>query len=244
MVKFVVARHDEANYNNYVGFSLNKLRNVPCVDVHNDPNQKTNGICQKYNKGIEAYIGAKMDDQDIICFVHEDVKILDPNFSQKLGKVFNAKPEVGLVGVAGGTTLPPNANWFMEPPNTIRGQWIQDHNGQTIHMKKDVIGYYDDVVVVHKFFFAVRGLLFKEGLRFDESFIAHDLYNVDFGLQVLDRGYKLAVADVLLQHRSSRENNANIQLLNQKWTEKGFKFPLTVDQFSVTAEDSGVEVEI
>jgi len=244
MIKFVVARYDEANYANYIGFSLQKIGNMPCIDIHANADNDSRGLAQKFNSGIDAYIGAKIDDQDIICFCHEDVKIIDPNFRLKLEKVFNSKPDIGLVGVAGGTTLPENANWFMSNEDTIRGQWIQDHDTNTVHMKKNNVGYFDDVVVIHKFFLAVRGLLFKEGLRFDESFIAHDLYNVDLGLQVLERGYKLAVADILLQHRSSRENNGNVQTLHKKWTEKGYSWPLTINQFKSRVDDVGVEVEI
>ena len=61
---------------------------------------------------------------------------------------------------------------------------------------------------------------------------------------MLNRGYKIAVADIFLQHKSSRASNGNINILVPKWQEKGFTFPITVDQFKFDVKDVGVEVEI
>ena len=225
--------------------SLKKMGDIACVDAHNNPGQAQDSIGTKYNKCVEAYRQNGLNDDDIIVFCHEDVIITDPNFSQKMQVLFNTKPDVGMVGVGGGTVLPENMNWFMQGQETIRGQWLQEYQGQIAIMKKDNVGYYDDVVVLHKFMFAIRGSLFNQGLKFDENLKQHDLYNVDVGLDVLNMGYKLAVVDILVQHKSSRENNVNHEYIKQKWEEKGKTFPLTVDQFNANIEEAEfVEIDI
>lgn len=244
-MKFVVARFDEGNYSNYLRLTLKNVKNAMCLDVHASGEDITKGLAEKYNKGLET-VKQNLDDRDIVGFIHEDVKIIDKNLSQKIEKVFEQKPDIGMVGVLGASELPENGNWFMIPEKKIYGQWIQEHNGETLHMTKGQVGYYDNVVVVHKFCFFVRGSLIKEGLMFDNRFQRHDLYNIDLGLQVLERGYKLAVADILLLHKSIREGNTNIGLLTSKWKEKGKTFPLTTDQFTFKEikQEQVVEVEI
>jgi len=48
-------------------------------------------IAQKYNEGIRKYKEiSNRSDKDIVCFVHEDVKILDNYFDSKLEAFFNS----------------------------------------------------------------------------------------------------------------------------------------------------------
>lgn len=240
MIKFIVKRRSEAEYNSFLGESLKKYNLMSC-DVTPTNEEQSKGYSFAWNLGIEAFIKSGLDNDDIICFAHEDVTILDPNFSQKLEMIFKLKPEIGLVGVTGSIELPENGFWFGK--NSERGQWITHNDKQSILMNKGNIGFFDDVVVVHKFFIAIRASLLKEGLRFDECF-TNDLYNVDMCLQVLERGFKLSVADIILEHESKREGNVGIDLLISKYKERGYSFPITQDQFKNLNSINGVEVSL
>jgi len=230
MIKFIIRRKHPEEYANYLELSLKKLKLADTCDVHVLPEEETFGYSHSWNRGIDAYINNKLNDDDIVCFCHEDVLILDPNFSQKLEMIFKLKPEVGLVGVTGSSKLPEHGRWFDENFEDLVGQWATNMDNKTIIMGRNRIGYFDDVLVCHKFFIAVRASLLKEGLRFDQCF-TFDLYNLDFCLQVLERGFKVAVADILLLHKSQREEESNLDLFNSKYIERGYKIPLTIDQF-------------
>jgi hypothetical protein len=247
MLKFVVIKNNEGDFNSFIGPSLTSIQqkvqiNMCEVTLTEEEKQRDAGYSYGWNRGIQAYVDAKnFEDDDIFIFVHSDVTIIDPNFAQKVETVFKLKQDVGLVGICGSSKIPELTNWYAVDHDLIKGRWIQFTNAKEIIMTKDNIGYYDDVIVVHKFFLAIRGILIKEGLRFDESF-TNDLYNIDMGLQVLERGYKVAVADILMKHQSERENNLGLKVFQNKYIEKGFRFPLTLDQF--VKEDAGVEVQL
>src|ERR1700749_695104 len=53
------------------------------------------GICEIYNQGIGK---ARYD---ILCFMHEDIRILTANWGQAIQKTFNQNPDFGLLGIAG-----------------------------------------------------------------------------------------------------------------------------------------------
>lgn len=243
MIKFIIRRNNEADYNNYIGFSLKKLPLVQTCDIYPDNKDREKGYPAIWNRGIEAFLTNKISDEDIICLVHEDVSILDPNFAQKLEMSFKLKPEIGVFGIAGSTILPESLKWYEENHSQIRGQWLQNYNNDSILMSKENVGFFDDTVVLHKFFLAIRVGLLKEGLRFDECF-TFDLYNVDFCLQVLERGYKLGVIDIFLKHNSDREGLNGKDFLISKYKEKGYNFPLSLDQFTNLNEIQGVDISL
>jgi hypothetical protein len=239
MVKFIIERKNEAHYNQYIQTSLKKLNMVQTCDVYPENNDT---LVASWNKGIQAFIDSKISDDDIVCFVHEDVTIADPNFIQKLEMSFKLKPEIGVFGVAGTPNINESCMWFEDVDN-IKGQWVQTHNNSTILMGKGKVGFFDEIVAVHKFFMAVRPEILKEGLRFDECF-SYDLYNIDFCFQVLERGYKIGVIDILTHHVSSREGNNGIEHLKDKYKEMGYKFPITLDQFKNLDQIQGVEITL
>ena len=84
MVKFVVSVGNNAVFNNYIGPCLKQLNAPTCIVQNND--SVVESIFQKYNKGIDALQrtnGAQIANEDVICFIHEDVKIIDPYFMAK-----------------------------------------------------------------------------------------------------------------------------------------------------------------
>lgn len=229
MIKFIVLRKDEANYNSYIGKSLRSLNVAQSCDINVlDPKL---GISHYINKGIEAFLKTDIKSEDILVFAHEDVNILDPFFIQKLETVFRNKPEIGIVGIAGTTEIDENLVWFKDNKK-IYGQWINNFEDKTKVMGVGNVGYFDNIVAIHKCFVAIRLSLIKEGLRFDEN-LSRDLYMVDLCFQVLDRGYKVAIADILLQHKSIREGNWEAKYVVDKYKNMGYSFPITVDQFKL-----------
>ena len=86
MLKFIIARHNEKDYNKYIKLSLEKM-NTTSYDIFDSPKENLS-LTKKYNLGIEKAIKDNLDENDIIVFVHEDVKIIDDHFTEKVNIVF------------------------------------------------------------------------------------------------------------------------------------------------------------
>lgn len=73
------------------------------------------GICEVYN------LGAQQARYDILCFIHEDIKIYTENWGDILREIFEQNERLGLIGVAGGQykSLCPSgwSNYELELPD-------------------------------------------------------------------------------------------------------------------------------
>jgi GT2 family glycosyltransferase len=246
MIKFIVPVHNQAVFNNYTAVSIKQYNLPTCVIQDNLKIHQT--IFQKYNKGIKALQSnenAKINYDDIIVFMHEDVKILDPCLVEKLSTTFVKKPDIGLIGIVGTDILYDHCVWHLDSDrcfnkNTehLYGHLIQENNGEQFHsVFGNNIGFFDKICMVDGFFMAVRGSLINDGLMFDEkSYSGYDFYDADLCMQVLQMGYKIGIIDILTQHRSSGSGINKPEwmvakhVFQQKWKHVGF--PITQISFS------------
>lgn len=254
-MRFVVALNNENIFQQYLLPSLQKLQ-TQLLMVKDDLNDKKT-IFQKYNIAIQALIQTGLTDQDIVIFAHEDIKIMDSFFVPKIEMVLNERPNIGMIGIAGTNQLNDNCAWWSNPdPTKLRGHLIQEMENEPAQHRVWNVGCFDDIVSLDGCILIIRGKCLLEGVRFDESNYPGliDFYDLDFSAQVLERGYKLAVADILIQHKSMGKGSMNEpwhiakSLFINKWTNKGYKFPITADQFKVNEDteisDNIVEIEI
>jgi hypothetical protein len=235
MIKMIVARHDETIFQQYLKTSLMRLTIQVC-EIHNDTIKENNTMTKKYNKGVDA-IKPELKDEDIVCFCHEDVKILDPQFMPKLEMAFREKSDVGLLGVIGTSQMEESGAWWQTDNSKLRGHIIQENNGKEFHLVKGKVGYFDDMVAIDGLFFAIRGKVINEGLRFNEDLSGYDFYDIDVCLKVLEMGWKVGCADILVQHKSPGEGS-----LNENWSvnrdivinnlkESKYNFPIVSKDF-------------
>jgi GT2 family glycosyltransferase len=194
-------------------------------------------IFKKYNKGIHL-----IEDCDAIVFMHDDAKILDPLFEKKVEIVFNHFPSVAIIGVVGTKVFNANGGWWTCDRRTETvGHWMQGHPDGSVTHNVDKIGFSKDIVSVDGCCFIGRSELFKNGtLKFDAKYDGYHFYDADICIQAKDKGYDVAVADILIQHESEGPLNEswfkNKQMFIDKWTEKGYSFPLTVKSFGGSNE--------
>ncbi len=197
MLKFIIARHDQKIYENYIEKSL---KNIDCesYDVFDEENENLT-LTQKYNLGIGSI--KNLDDNDIVVFIHEDVEIMDNLFKEKIDLIFKNE-NVGLLGVIGCTEFTKNGMWWANRPENLFGHIIQENNDKENHLVKGAIGYSDNIVAVDGLILMIRGKLLKDGLRFDSRF-GMDFYDISICLDILMKtDYKIAIADILVKHRS------------------------------------------
>ncbi|MEM4261035.1 MAG: glycosyltransferase [Candidatus Woesearchaeota archaeon] len=259
IINWLIPRKNDDNWRMFLEPSFRRHGFTKVLQIMDQPGL-TENIFKKYNAGIEALFSPQcgvLNDDDICIFCHEDIGIADPFFRQKIEMIFTEKRDIGILGVCGTTEFTEHGGWWMNTPNKLRGHIIQGKDnapiGEGYHLVKGPIGFFDDLVCVDGCFMATTGRFIKEGIRFDMQTFneGNDFYDIDFCFQFLERGYKIAVADILLFHKSSGMGSmteswkVNKDKLIKKWTDKGYKFPIVRNDFKIKENQNNiVEIEI
>jgi hypothetical protein len=230
-LKFVVARYEGDHFEGFLSESIQKYNHV---FVQNDV---ANSIFQKYNLGIAHWVQNGLTDDDIVVLIHSDVKILDPDFEEKLVYAFEKIPRLGVAGVIGSSELTEAGGWWLSDQSNHKGhiwQWVDDQEKNKYHMIKKE-GIFQNMAAIDGLFMAIPGHIARN-LPFDQNTYpeSYDFYDLDYCLSVLSHGYKVLVLDILLEHRSAGIGmfkdswKINKERFLNKWKSAGVIFPLTV----------------
>jgi hypothetical protein len=250
----IIPRHKDTTFQTIAEPSLKKL-GTQVLQVFDNNKEVSENIFKKYNAGIEAAKQAGIKDEDIVILMHEDTAIFDNLFKEKIELLFSEKPEVGLVGVAGAIEITEKGGWWLNDAIKLRGHLIQGKDNEDMekgfHLVKGGIGYFDNVVCIDGCMMITKGKLINEGLLFDNTtYVGNDFYDCDICLKVLEMGYKIAVADLLIFHQSmgkgmfKDEWSIAKNKFIEKWNNKGYKLPFTADQFKVKENPTNEIIEI
>jgi len=176
------------------------------------------GICRAYNNGAHSA------EYEYLCFVHEDVLFVTQDWGKKL--IYHlAKPEVGLIGVAGSsykTSIP--SSWSLPSDTRIVNiiQYSHYDDRHPIYCKStDTNESPCEAVVIDGVFLATRKDVWEK-CKFDDKLLTgfHG-YDVDYSLQVLKHYKVIVVFDILLKHFSqgnqSKQWLDNAVLISKKW---------------------------
>jgi len=164
------------------------------------------GICEVYNQG------AKEANFDLLCFVHEDVKILTQNWGNIVAEIFAENPALGLLGVAGGDykSLAPSSWFNFEVPVDCNGKLyiniIQDHKFSDLGTQHDYSNPKNEqlsrVACIDGVWMCTRKEITKE-VKFDETLLKRfDGYDIDYSLAI-NRRYQVGVTYQILLHHYS-----------------------------------------
>lgn len=230
-IKFVVARYENDSFDGFLSETINKYEHEFVW------NTEANSIFAKYNIGVQRLMEKGLKPDDIVVFAHADVKILDEQFEEKLEYAYKNITSLGVCGVIGATELHETGGWWLSDQSFHRGhliQWIDSEEENKYHMIRQQ-GNFSDCCVVDGLLMAVAGHI-AINLKFDESSYpeSYDFYDYDYCISVLGHGYKVAVLDILTEHKSagtgiykdSWKNNKEKFL--EKWKSVGLQFPVKV----------------
>ena len=232
MIYFITPLTDDKNFDKFLGPSLKKLKNS---DYHLTRVYGKQDIFQKYNQGLNE-LKPRLKSDDVVVFLHEDITILDEFFIKKIQMYFQHKTKVGIAGVIGTTKYSEHGGWWMVDRTVHgRGSIMQGHPGGAPHMMTDRKGNFDDLVSVDGCILFMKSDLAKR-FQFENTAIdGFHFYDSDSCFKALRMGFDVGTIDVLVQHESEgpmpESWNTNKDKFIKKWSDLGFKFPITKEQF-------------
>lgn len=244
--------HDTEVFSAHANASFHKEK-MMVVNV-NDQNEPFDPVNKKIAVGIEYALNNGMilyDDIVLIC--HEDVLILDGAFRDKIELVFANKPEIGMLGVEGCRSLNDSFPTQYTHGHYVQGTSIENPGVGNHIVNGGNIGFYPKMACVSHYFFAVRGSLILNGVKPNWMEYQNDmnLYAIDMGLQVMEKGYDIAVIDILVYHASTGRQNAkriddardSYKKLVQNQLKIGNSFPITGGS-KITPKSEVITIEI
>ena len=184
------------------------------ITVSNTTGEK--GICEIYNQSAQK---AKYD---LLCFMHEDIKIETEGWGSVVKNIFADNPDIGLIGIAGtGYKALSPSGWEDYGDINIYTHIIQSYKYSTnepgIINKNPTNEKLPNVACVDGVWFCTTKTIALE-FPFDEQlFKGFHCYDLDFSLSVGQK-YKVAITyDILLNHFS--EGN-----YDRTWVDENLKF--------------------
>lgn len=184
--------------------------------IHIDNSKQNYSIFSAYNEGV------KRSHYPNLCFVHEDVLFLTPDWGKNIVKHLT-NPEVGVVGVAGGDAMTPAPTGWSALNKSMNIVESNADRSESQHSFSPV-GYSNltrSVVLLDGVFLCIRRNLF-DAIRFDENLTGFHGYDLDISIQSFLAGYKnLVMYDVLIEHFSKGmfgwNYYKNLIYITKKW---------------------------
>jgi glycosyltransferase involved in cell wall biosynthesis len=180
---------------------------VPYELIAIDNSQGQYGICEAYN------VGAQKANFGVICFMHEDIQFLTPNWGMKVLSHFQDET-IGVLGVAGSTYLPvAPCPWWEAGEGNIRAQIL--HTSGNV---KEERMYYNpgaeslsDVAVVDGVWICARKKLWEQHPFDQHTFPEFHFYDIDFCTEARKVARVCVTFEVLIEHFSYGS-------MNNSWT--------------------------
>jgi glycosyltransferase involved in cell wall biosynthesis len=166
-----------------------------------DNSQNKYGICEAYN------VGARQAKYDLLCFMHEDIGFLTPNWGQIVATILS-KPNAGVLGVAG-NTLQPNApgGWGWSGSKAAEKYLgvnvVHTAKGHTEHTHLNHDGRnLVEAVALDGLWLCCRKTVWEE-FKFDAANLpGFHFYDVDFSVRVASKFTNYITFDILIEHFS------------------------------------------
>ena len=210
------------------------IGDVPYEILITDNRGKSDGICKVYNDN------AQMARYDNLCFVHEDVKFLTPNWGKTIAEKLQEE-DCGVIGFAGSTIRTNVPCGWRQGTRSMVAHYIQGRNGRThkARTKNTINQQFTQVVTLDGMCMMVRRDVWATH-QFDTILLTgfHG-YDIDFTMSVAV-DYKNWVCNVVdIEHFSvgnySPDWVETMQALNDKWQSY---LPMTAQPMSPREMDS------
>ncbi|MFZ5969494.1 MAG: glycosyltransferase [Bacillota bacterium] len=151
--------------------------NVEIVCIKN-----AKSMTQGYNHGMK-YSAAKYK-----VYLHQDVFIINKDFIKDFLEIFEKHPNIGLMGVAGSKTMPPNGIWWESP--YLYGKVYDSHTGTMMLLQFSGIEHEYEKVK------AIDGLLMITQYDIpwrEDIFDGWHFYDISQCMEFQKAGYEVAI---------------------------------------------------
>ncbi len=199
MISIIIC-HINPGYLEAVKENIEQTVGIPFELIAVDNRNSTAGICEVYNKAAGV---AKFD---VLCFMHEDVKIHSSKWGTDLVTLLRDET-IGLVGISG--TLYKSdypSSWSSCQQDLYRVNAIQHFDKKTapvLHKFNPLGEDYSEVAVIDGVFMACRKSTWQSTTFDSELIRGFHGYDLDFSLSV-GESYKIVVTHhILLEHFSA-----------------------------------------
>lgn len=200
LIKSVTSKHtefifiDNGSTDPYEEFIQKYLRPAKVQYIKNPVNI---GLVKTMQQGYEA------TDADVITFLHNDSFIYEQDWDKKIVKIFETRPDVGVVGMFGAAGIGANGGRIQEvAPGRAPGYSSMleaEIHGERIKPDQSVF-----VSTVDGFFMSIRREMLNKCNGFDQGYQWHHFYDRDICLESLRHGYKNIVYGMNCHHWSGR----------------------------------------
>ncbi|MFD2727404.1 glycosyltransferase [Hyunsoonleella rubra] len=161
---------------------------------------------------FEAYnLGVAQSNYDILCFVHDDIKVHTNNWGKILRGLFSSDPSIGLIGVTGTRVKTKMPSTWWSCPEDEKVLHIMQHlekgkveNWHTGFEKHSLV----DVAVIDGVFMVAKK---DDSIKFEESFKGFHNYDLHLSFETIKKGKKVVATNkILIEHFS-------FGTLNKSW---------------------------
>ncbi|WP_158828768.1 glycosyltransferase [Mucilaginibacter lacusdianchii] len=222
MISVIICSVDKCLLNN-VSLNIANTIGVPFEIIGIDNSNISRGICEVYN------LGARQARYEILCFVHEDVLFQTPNWGQVVTGIFQSRPDIGLLGVAGSKykAMAPSG-WHGSGMRFDYVNIIQGHKRSSLppspYLRNPEGESLVEAVTLDGVWLCTTKSVMLKAQFDDHTFRNFHAYDLDFCLAVLQH-YKVAITfDVLLLHLSEGSCDKTWLLENLKFHKKWKKY--------------------
>ena len=158
--------------------------------LHYIKNEVNTGMIRPINQGLEMAQG------EYISVLHNDLLIYDEGWLDHIIDFMEMRPDVGLVGLAGG--------------HGIKEDGSLDLRGTVMNMRRHSECYrqtwrFTEVATIDGLGWVMR----NKGFRLEETFGMMHLYALDLSLQYIEAGYKVYVAAVDIWHMAENHKKSS-----------------------------------
>jgi len=157
---------------------------------------------------FQAYdLGTQEARYSLLCFIHEDARILSAEYWMKEVEKYMADPKAGVLGVAGSKDITGTGRWW-EGMGQAGGNRL---SGMAIHTTDEgtwsnAYGHFDQVLILDGLCLILKKSLFEKlgGYHYQgmPPYEGYDFYDIDLTFRAHLAGYKNYTIPLLIEHQS------------------------------------------
>lgn len=228
MITIVYSTHKDEVYNKNFREHLENTIGVDDYQILEYQNNNEYSLSEIYNRGI------KESKFDIVCCIHNDIK-LEKKWGSRLLKDFEKNPEYAIIGKAGSTYFPQSGVYWEKMNQTMVGEVYHHPDGQNkwINKYSAKLPFIIPVVTIDGLFISFDKTKIKH--QFDESFGRFHFYDHGFCVPNFLDGVKIGVTfSFEITHKSvGQPNEEFFKTKDQFLTKYISKLPLELKPPSV-----------